>query len=53
MSRECVNVKDAAAKLATVLGHGRLAGGREAVAHLSLRESARRVGEVYRQVVER
>ena len=43
---------DAADKLAGALGWGRLAGGREAVAHLSLLESARRVSEVYLKVLE-
>ena len=43
--------EDAARKLAGVLGRGRLAGGREAVSHLSLHESAQRVSEVYSQVL--
>jgi glycosyltransferase involved in cell wall biosynthesis len=45
--------EDAAEKLSGVLGRGRLKGGREAVAHLSLQESARRVGDVYRRVLEK
>jgi len=45
--------EDAASMLAGVLGRGRLTGGREAVAHLSLHESARRVSEVYLQVLEK
>ncbi len=43
--------EDAARKLAWVLGRGRLAAGREAVAHLSVEGSARRIMEVYQRVL--
>ena len=43
--------QDAARKLAHMLAQGRLTAGRQAVAHLSLEESARRVAEVYRQML--
>jgi glycosyltransferase involved in cell wall biosynthesis len=44
--------QDAARKLHHVLGQGRLARGREAVAHLSVDQSARRVMDVYRRTLE-
>jgi len=43
--------EDAARKLAQVLERGRLTNGRQAVAHLSVEESARRVASVYRRVL--
>ena len=43
--------EDAARKLAQVLARGRLTDGRQAVAHLSVEASARRVAEVYRQAL--
>lgn len=44
---------DAAAKLAQVLGRGRLGDGKDAVAALSVEETAARVAAVYERVVER
>jgi len=41
---------DAAEKLARALHHGRLEYGREAIAHLSVEESAAKVAAAYRQV---